>query len=259
MIRRTFLKGAAAVSFSLMVSPALTAFAKDSVRVYVGGPIFTMNKNNDIAEAIAVKGETILAVGKKAEVMAAAGSGATVVDLKGKALIPGMIDGHSHFPSGAFNELTMVNLNVPPLGRAESIADMQSLLKERTAQTKKGEWIVGYNYNDLAIKEQRHPTRADLDAVSTEHPIFVKHVSGHLGVANSKALELAGITEETPNPEGGKFRRGPDGKLDGVLEGPAAQAPVSAIRPKPTAAQYEEAVRRCGDYDGQQWRQPHSG
>lgn len=65
MIRRTFLKGAAAVSFSLMVSPALTAFAKDSVRVYVGGPIFTMNKNNDIAEAIAVKGETILAVGKK--------------------------------------------------------------------------------------------------------------------------------------------------------------------------------------------------
>ena len=93
MIRRTFLKGAAAVSFSLMVSPALTAFAKDSVRVYVGGPIFTMNKNNDIAEAIAVKGETILAVGKKAEVMAAAGSGATVVDLKGKALIPGMIDG----------------------------------------------------------------------------------------------------------------------------------------------------------------------
>ena len=194
MIRRTFLKGAAAVSFSLMVSPALTAFAKDSVRVYVGGPIFTMNKNNDIAEAIAVKGETILAVGKKAEVMAAAGSGATVVDLKGKALIPGMIDGHSHFPSGAFNELTMVNLNVPPLGRAESIADMQSLLKERAAQTKKGEWIVGYNYNDLAIKEQRHPTRADLDAVSTEHPIFVKH--------------------------------------------------VSAIRPKPTAAQYEEAVRR---------------
>ena len=244
MIRRTFLKGAAAVSFSLMVSPALTAFAKDSVRVYMGGPIFTMNKNNDIAEAIAVKGETILAVGKKAEVMAAAGSGATVVDLKGKALIPGMIDGHSHFPSGAFNELTMVNLNVPPLGRAESIADMQSLLKERAAQTKKGEWIVGYNYNDLAIKEQRHPTRADLDAVSTEHPIFVKHVSGHLGVANSKALELAGITEETPNPEGGKFRRGPDGKLDGVLEGPAAQAPVSAIRPKPTAAQYEEAVRR---------------
>ena len=174
MIRRTFLKGAAAVSFSLMVSPALTAFAKDSVRVYVGGPIFTMNKNNDIAEAIAVKGETILAVGKKAEVMAAAGSGATVVDLKGKALIPGMIDGHSHFPSGAFNELTMVNLNVPPLGRAESIADMQSLLKERAAQTKKGEWIVGYNYNDLAIKEQRHPTRADLDAVSTEHPIFAK-------------------------------------------------------------------------------------
>ena len=105
MIRRTFLKGAAAVSFSLMVSPALTAFAKDSVRVYVGGPIFTMNKNNDIAEAIAVKGETILAVGKKAEVMAAAGSGATVVDLKGKALIPGMAQTPSGSPLIGFKQL----------------------------------------------------------------------------------------------------------------------------------------------------------
>ncbi len=244
MIRRTFLKGAAAVSFSLMVSPSLTVFAKDAVRVYTGGPIFTMNKNNDIVEAVAIQGDTILAVGTKSEVLAAAGPDAAIVDLKGKALIPGMIDGHSHFPSGAFNELTMVNLNVPPLGKVESIADMQKLLKERAAQTKKGEWIIGYNYNDLAIKEQRHPTRTDLDAVSTEHPIFIKHVSGHLGVANSKALELAGITEERPNPEGGKFRRGPDGKLDGVLEGPAAQAPVTAIRPQPTAAQYEEAGRR---------------
>ena len=244
MIRRTFLKGAAAVSFSLMVSPSLTVFAKDAVRVYTGGPIFTMNKNNDIVEAVAIQGDTILAVGTKSEVLAAAGPDAAIVDLKGKALIPGMIDGHSHFPSGAFNELTMVNLNVPPLGKVESIADMQKLLKERAAQTKKGEWIIGYNYNDLAIKEQRHPTRTDLDAVSTEHPIFIKHVSGHLGVANSKALELAGITEERPNPEGGKFRRDPDGKLDGVLEGPAAQAPVTAIRPQPTAAQYEEAVRR---------------
>ena len=215
-----------------------------ATHVYRNGTILTMDSGGSQAQALAVRGETILAVGSDAEIMALADPHTVVTDLRGRTMLPGFIDGHSHFPSGAFNELTMVNLNVPPLGRAESMADMQSLLKERAAQTKKGEWIVGYNYNDLAIKEQRHPTRADLDAVSTEHPIFVKHVSGHLGVANSKALELAGITEETPNPEGGKFRRGPDGKLDGVLEGPAAQAPVSAIRPKPTAAQYEEAVRR---------------
>ena len=163
-----------------------------ATHVYRNGTILTMDSGGSQAQALAVRGETILAVGSDAEIMALADPHTVVTDLRGRTMLPGFIDGHSHFPSGAFNELTMVNLNVPPLGRAESIADMQSLLKERAAQTKKGEWIVGYNYNDLAIKEQRHPTRADLDAVSTEHPIFVKHVSGHLGVANSKALEPAG-------------------------------------------------------------------
>lgn len=241
--RRTFLKASAATA-AVLSAPSLLqmACAEEPVTVYTGGPIFTMNEKNDIVEAIAVKGERIVAVGSRSDVMAAAGKNPHLVELQGKTMIPGMVDGHSHFPNGAYRELNMVNLNVPPLGMVESIADLQNLLKARAAKVKAGDWILGYNYNDLAIKEQRHPTKADLDAVSTEHPIFVRHVSGHLGVGNSLALEKAGIKEDTPDPTGAKFRRDADGKLDGVMEGPAAQAPVNAILPKITPEQHMQSI-----------------
>ena len=231
MIRRTFLKGAFASAVVLGSLPALSFAAQKSVRVYVGGPIFTMNSKNEIVEALAIKDDIILAVGKRDDVLKAAGPEAEIVNLNGRTLMPGMIDGHSHFPEAATLELTQVNLNVPPLGEVTCIADLQRLLKVRAGETEKGKWIIGYNYNDLAMKEQRHPTRVDLDAVSTTHPIIVYHVSWHLAVVNTKALELAGITEETPNPDGAAFRRGPDGKLDGVLEGPSAYAVVAKLIP----------------------------
>ncbi len=231
MIRRTFLKGAFATAALMSVSPSLAAASQKSIRVYLGGPIFTMNSKNEIVEALAIKDDIILAVGKKDDVLKAAGSGAEIVDLKGRTLMPGLIDGHSHFPEAATLELTQVNLNVPPLGEVTCIADLQRLLKVRAGDTEAGKWVVGYNYNDLAMKEQRHPTRADLDAVSTAHPIIVYHVSWHLAVVNTKALELAGITEATAEPSGGHFRRGADGKLDGVLEGPSAYALVSKFVP----------------------------
>ena len=242
MIRRTFLKSAFATAVLLGSSSTALFASQNSVRVYVGGPIFTMNKKNDIVEALAVKGDTILAVGKRADVLKAAGSDAEIVDLKGRVLMPGMIDGHSHFPDTSRRNILMVNLNVPPLGTVTCIADMQRLLKERAAETPKGQWVIGYNYNDLAMKEQRHPTRAELDAISTDHPIFIRHVTGHLGVANSKALELANITEKTPDPAGGRYRRGADGKLDGVLEGPAARAPIDKLMPKLTPEQELQAI-----------------
>lgn len=233
MIRRTFLKGSLATAALMGVSPMAFASQK-SVRVYLGGPIFTMNSKNEIVEALAIKDDVILAVGKKDDVLKAAGPKAEIVDLKGRTLIPGMIDGHSHFPVGATRQLTMVNLNVPPLGEVTCIADLQKLLKQRAAETEEGKWIIGYNYNDLAMKEQRHPTGAELDAVSTKHPILIRHVSGHLAVTNALARDIAGIREDSPDPEGARFRRGPDGKLDGVLEGPSAMAVVNKQLPAST-------------------------
>lgn len=243
MIRRDFLKTTAAVAATLSFPEIVQlAEAAPQVVVYTGGPIFTMNAKNEIADALVVKDGVILAVGNKEAVLAVAGKDATVVDLNGKALLPGFIDGHSHFPNGAFRELNWINLNVPPLGPVSSIEDMQNALRTRLDKTKAGEWLIGYNYNDLAIKEQRHPTLTDLDAVSTTHPIFVRHISGHLGVANSLGLKMAGITESSPEPQGGKFRRGPDGKLDGVLEGPAAQIPVSKLFPPITDEQHMTSI-----------------
>ena len=234
MIRRTFLKGTLATAALMGIAPTMASADQKSVRVYLGGPIFTMNSKNEIVEALAIKDDVILAVGKKDAVLKAAGPEAEIVDLKGRMLMPGMIDGHSHFPVGATRQLTMVNLNVPPLGEVSCIADLQKLLKVRAGETEEGKWVVGYNYNDLAMKEQRHPTREDLDAVSTKHPIFVRHVSGHLAVANSGALARAGIQEDSVAPDGSRFRRGADGKLDGVLEGPSAHGLVSKLIPATT-------------------------
>ena len=249
MIRRTFLKGAAAVSFSLMVSPALTAFAKDSVRVYVGGPIFTMNKNNDIAEAIAVKGETILAVGKKAEVMAAAGSGATVVDLKGKALIPGMIDGHSHFVSAGLMAATQLDLSSPPVGGVKNIAEIKGLIRAKAAETPKGEWILGFGYDDTGLEDKRHPLASDIDEVAPEHPVLLRHVSGHLSACNGLALAKANYTKDTPDPVGGVIRRDEHGNPNGVLEEPPAREPVFRHIPAPTEADWMEGIKAaCAAY-----------
>ena len=214
MKRREFLKGAAAATAVLAAPQALLAGSEAPVTVYTGGPIFTMNPANDIVEALVVRDGKILAVGSRVDMLAAAGKNARVVDLGGKVLLPGLIDGHSHFPNGAYRELHMVNLNVPPLGKVTDIATLQESLRARAARVPEGGWILGYNYNDLAMKEQRHPTMADLDAVSVKHPIFIRHVSGHLGVGNSLAFKMAGIEESTPDPEGAKFRRGPDGRLD---------------------------------------------
>ena len=219
------------------------------MRVYVGGPIFTMNKNNDIAEAIAVKGETILAVGKKAEVMAAAGSGATVVDLKGKALIPGMIDGHSHFVSAGLMAATQLDLSSPPVGGVKNIAEIKGLIRAKAAETPKGEWILGFGYDDTGLEDKRHPLASDIDEVAPEHPVLLRHVSGHLSACNSLALAKANYTKDTPDPVGGVIRRDEHGNPNGVLEEPPAREPVFRHIPAPTEADWMEGIKAaCAAY-----------
>jgi predicted amidohydrolase YtcJ len=212
--------------------------------IYVNGPVITMDKSNRVAEAVAISGDKILKVGAKKDILMLRGPNTRVVDLQGKTMLPGFIDGHSHFPQSANYELYMVNLNCPPLGTATKIDDVVVLLKKKLPEMKQGEWLQGFNYNDLAYAEKRHPTRADLDQVSPDQPIFIKHVSGHLGVTNTKGLQLAGITKDTPDPQGGKIRKGPDGEPDGVLEGPPAQALLTKLIPAATPDQYLAAIAK---------------
>lgn len=214
--------GAGLVLAALLVTRPLQA-AEDAELIYHGGDILTMNDAAPTAKALAVKGGHILAVGEKDEVLKHRGGGTKLVDLRGKTLLPGFFDPHSHVYGIGLQALT-ANLLPAPDGTGDSIADLQRLLRDyanTNAQTveEMGGWIVGFGYDDATIKERRHPTREELDAVSKDQPVYIIHQSGHLGVGNSKALALSGITADTPDPRGGVIRRKPGGKEpNGVLE-----------------------------------------
>jgi predicted amidohydrolase YtcJ len=198
--------------------------------VYLGGPILTVDATDRVVEALGVEGERIAAVGPREEVLAWGGSRARIVELAGRALVPGFIDAHGHFPGAGITAI-YEDLNSPPVGDVRGIEDIVLRLAARAPSTDEGEWIVGWSYDDTLLSERRHPTRADLDRASTRHPIVVWHVSGHLCVANSAALERVGIGAGSADPKGGRIRRDARGLPDGVLEETAAEI-LSASLPK---------------------------
>ena len=209
--------------------------------VYLNGIVVTMN-GDQTAEAVAVRGEEIVAVGTSDEVQALAGADTRVVDLDGRTMLPGFYAAHDHFPGSGRVAVSSVDLNSPPIGTIETMDELVAALSERAAGTPAGEWIQGRGYDDTLLAELRHPTRSDLDRVSTEHPIYISHTSGHLGVANSLALELAGITRSTPDPPGGVIQRDPEtGEPNGVFEESGGM--VSRLIPPPTNELQLEAFR----------------
>ena len=174
--------------------------------VYINGDILTMNDTQPVAEALAVHQGKILAVGQRAMVESVSGKDAVLKDLNGHTLLPGFIDSHGHI-SAVMSFMAFENIASPPVGQVDSIADIQLLLSAKAAEVPAGEWIMAAGYDDSLLAEQRHPTKFDLNAVSTEHPIMAWHVSGHLMVCNSPCLELAGYTPDRDDPEGGVIRR----------------------------------------------------
>jgi predicted amidohydrolase YtcJ len=227
MSRRALLKhtaagvGIAVAARSFLCSPAEAA--TESVdTLYVGGPIVTINDAQPTAEAVLVRGGRIAAVGARAEVEKQAQGPIGTVDLKGRALLPGFVDPHGHVVMVGLQALA-ANLLPAPDGDGNDIRALQRILRDWIGKNGKiierYGVIVGFGYDDSQLKEQRHPTRADLDAVSADVPILIVHQSAHLGVLNSKALAEAGVTKATPNPPGGAFRREADGETpNGVCE-----------------------------------------
>ena len=202
--------------------------------IYMGGPIVTMNDAAPRAEAVAVKDGKIIAVGTKAQVEKFKTASTTVIDLSGKAMLPGFIDGHGHCFGTGFQAVS-ANLLPPPDGGVDSIAKLQEVLRAyvNTDIAKRFNIIIGFGYDDSQLAEHRHPTRQELDAVSADIPILVTHQSGHLASMNSKALELAGISGESVNPQGGVIRREADGKTpNGVLEETAYMLSAGSVLPK---------------------------
>ena len=190
--------------------------------IYFGGDIVTVNDKQPSAQAVAVRDGKIVAVGKRAAVMQYRGLKTTLIDLKGRTMIPGLIDGHGHvFNVGA--QASFANLSPAPDGPVNDIPALQVNLRQWTAQnpqlTTKLGWILGLGYDEAQLREQRAPVKEELDAVSTDVPVIVVHQSGHLGVLNSRALALSGITAASLNPPGGVIRRVSGGaEPNGVVE-----------------------------------------
>ena len=221
------------------VAPEETADA-----IYHGGDIVTVNDAQPTAEAVAVQDGKILAVGARSKIEGAhQGESTRLVDLDGHTLLPGFIDAHGHLKNVGFQVLS-ADLLAPPDGTVTSIADLQEKLREweKGPVHEKMGWIIGFGYDDAQLKEQRHPTRDDLDEVSKDKPVLVIHQSGHLYAANSVLLELVGITGETEDPPGGVIRRRAGSREpDGVLE-ETALAPVLGAFPKLTGADQRKMV-----------------
>ncbi len=186
--------------------------------IIVGDNIVTMDGSS--VTGVAVSGDRIAATGSREQVLNLRGTSTRVIELGDQALLPGFIDAHGHF-SAVARYLDLLDLSSPPVGQVTNIDDLVRLLRQRieNQQVSPGQLVYGFGYDDSLLAEQRHPTRDDLDRASTQHPIIIRHVSGHLLVANTMALNNAGINATTPNPEGGIIRRR-SGSLepDGVME-----------------------------------------
>ena len=216
--------------------------------VFLGGEILTMDDALPVAEALAVRDGKILAVGSRSEVAAAAGADAGIRHLAGNTLLPGFIDSHGHI-SAVISFMAFENIASPPVGQVNSIADIQSLLSAKAAEVPAGEWIMAAGYDDSLLAEQRHPTKFDLDAVSTQHPIMAWHVSGHLMVCNSPCLELAGYTPDREDPEGGVIRRVEGSREpNGILEESAVYRIYFDLLPIHDVATRLGLLREAQDY-----------
>jgi len=214
--------------------------------LYVGGPVLTMDSTNRVAEALLTEGDRIVAVGSAADLRRLADGGARTVNLDGRAVLPGFIDAHSHFP-GAGLTAVFADLASPPVGSVSTIPELQARLEAQAAHIGADKWVIGIGYDDTLLREQRHPTRADLDRVSGRHPVGIVHVSAHLAVVNSHGLDQLGITRASADPPGGRIQRDPTtGEPTGVLEESAAQGLVDRLR-QPSLLDALKMVRHAND------------
>lgn len=214
--------------------------------IYFNGNVITLDSNELMAEAVAVKDGKILAVGDNETMMSLSNQDTHQVDLKGKTMLPGFVDGHSHLSGVAIQAVT-ANLLPPPDGPGQNIAMLQRTLRDFMATSemvKQHSVVIGFNYDDSQLEEGRHPNRHELDAVSTEMPIMITHQSGHIGVYNSKALEMFGINAESDDPSGGIIQREAGSKEpNGVLEENAHFALLYKIIPPFTVKENVAAMK----------------
>ncbi len=207
--------------------------------------IYSMAEDRTIFRAIAIREEWIVAVSEDPHGLdGLITSGTRVVDDPELTLLPAFDDTHNHFILAAQNSLLV------PVDRARTLAELIELIRQRAAHTPAGEWITtSAAWHEVNVREGRLPTAPELDEATRDHPVLVRR-GGHVAVANSLALQLGGITRETPDPQAGTIVRFPDGTPTGVLiEGPA-HAPISTLVPPATFEQMVAGLQQaCLDYN----------
>lgn len=228
---------------ALLIAVAAAGAELAPDEIFCHGTVLTMDSRGRVAQAVAVRGGRIVSAGSDEEVGKLAGPQTNLVDLQGRTLLPGFYAAHDHFPSAGTVALYQVDLNSPPMGAMRSLDDILAALRAKAGRTPQGEWIVGRGYDDTLIREGRHPTRYDLDRVSTDHPIWIGHTSGHLGVANSRALAIAGVTKDTTVRSGVIGKDPATGEPNGVFE--ECCGLVSRHVPDLALQQRLEAIRWC--------------
>jgi len=205
---------------------------------FINGKIYTVNEKQPLAEAVIIQGNKIIFVGSNKEAQTLIDKNTEVIDLKGRLMLPGFIDNHTHFTSGGFYLLGI------DLRSAKSTAEFKQILRDYVKEHR-GEWITGGDWDHEQWEVQDLPTKEMLDDFSPNTPIFVNRFDGHMAVANSYAMKLAGLTKETVSPEGGVIIKDPaTGEPTGLLKDTAMDL-IYNIIPAPTPEQRKEAAKRA--------------
>lgn len=216
--------------------------------IYLHGRVITVEEARPRAQALAVKAGRIVGVGSDREIQRRWSRGAEVVDLGGKVVVPGFIDGHSHI-GDLVGFWSLSDLSPPPVGRTGSIPDLLRLMRDDVAARRPpaGQMVVGFGYDDSLLAEKRHPTLAELDTIAPGQPVCVIHVSGHLARCNRAGLAKLGLNKDSPDPKGGHLGRDREGELDGALE-EQALAPIFGAIPSMSATQAAKAFDEIQTY-----------
>ncbi|HMA00031.1 MAG TPA: amidohydrolase [Steroidobacteraceae bacterium] len=222
-----------------LVAPAPAA--DRAQMVLFNGRILTVDPRDTIVQALAIRDGKIIAVGSDRDVLRLADAATKRIDLRGRTATPGLVDSHAHIADGGVEELYHVHLSdVPTVG--EAVRRVQAGL----AAVKPGAWLQGDGWDEGKLAERRYLTAADLDAVSPNNPVWLMHTTGHYGVANSAALRLAKIDQNTPNPSAGTIDRDARGLPTGVLKEAAMDA-VLTLLPPPTPEEQRNGILKSID------------
>ena len=198
--------------------------------IFYNGKIVTLDQQLSIASTVVVHDGRIVAIGD--DQVASPYAAATAIDLGGKLLMPGFIDSHTHIGGQPQRYIDLT--------KTRSIEALRGQVSDKAKELGPGEWITGYGWSEDVMAELRRPLRKDLDAAAPDNPVLITRAGGHSGVANSLALQLAGVTLETPQPESGVIERGDDGELNGVIR--ERQDIVNKLIPKATYEEVRESL-----------------